>query len=57
MHHHRCWQSYNISLHSGVRLLIVILALITLVPLVALAEVHIDPREIVTLLPKDARKQ
>jgi hypothetical protein len=35
-------------------LLTALLALGTLTPAVALAEVRIDPREIVTLLPKDA---
>src|ERR671918_3054030 len=35
-------------------LLTSLLALGTLTPAVALAEVRIDPREIVTLLPKDA---
>src|SRR5919109_1178012 len=51
-HPHR--QLYKTFLRSGSWLLTSLLALGTLAPPVALAEVRIDPREIVTLLPKDA---
>jgi hypothetical protein len=48
------WQLYKTFLHSSSWLLISLLALGTLTPALALAEVRIDPSEIVTLLPKDA---
>lgn len=51
---HRPYRRLGItSLHAINWLLTSLLALGTLTPAVALAEVRIDPREIVTLLPKD----
>ena len=51
-HPHR--QLYKTFLSSGSWLLTALLALETLAPALAPAELRIDPREIVTLLPKDA---
>jgi Protein of unknown function (DUF3179) len=48
------WQSYKPLLRSGTRWLTSLLALGILAPPMTLAEVRIDPSEIVTLLPKDA---
>ena len=49
--HCQVWKTF---VRSGSWLLTSLLALGTLTPAVALADIRIDPREIVTLLPKDA---
>lgn len=48
------WPLDTIFLRAGSWALTSLLALGTLTPALALAEVRIDPRDIVTLLPKDA---
>jgi hypothetical protein len=54
MHNRPHRQVYKIFLHFSTWLLTLLLALGMLAPPLALAEVRIDPRDIVTLLPKDA---
>lgn len=54
MHNRPPQQWYKAFLHLSTRLLIALVALGMLAPPSASAEVRIDPREIVTLLPKDA---
>jgi hypothetical protein len=54
MYHRRCWQLYQTLPHPRIWSLVLLLALGVLRSTLALAEVRIDAREIVTILPKDA---